>query len=271
MMRIGVVGGGVVGSATARCFMEWAEVRVYDVVAERATHALGEVLNSDLVFVALPTPQRDDGMEADVGALDKFFGGVMGCHDVNFVLRSTVPIGTTRRLREKYELPNLIHSPEFLTARCAFTDIQVPARNIVGGLQGGGQPNSYFSLRDLYEKRFPGVPVLTMSSDESEAVKLILNGFFATKVAYFNEVFTLVEKLDMDWQNIMEGVMSDGRIAHAHTKVPGPDGSFGFGGTCLPKDIASLVYMLESNGLSANVTRGAHTRNMEDRKRCASS
>jgi UDPglucose 6-dehydrogenase len=240
---------------------------VYDLVRERATHTLPQVLDCDLIFVSLPTPQREGELACDTSAVDRFFADHKG-YQSNFVLRSTVPIGTTRRLRDEYSLPNLVHSPEFLTARCAFTDAQIPARNIIG------YPNSNdFALNvkhpiaELYRTRFPSVKLFHMSSDESEAVKLGLNSFFAVKVAFFNELRTLADKLGLNWQSIMDGILSDGRIAHSHTKVPGVDGRAGFGGACLPKDLASLISIMEGNGLLASVTRGAHTRNIEDRKR----
>ncbi len=286
-MRIGVIGGGVVGRATARAFIEHVdEVRVYDLMKERATHDLVQVLSTDLIFVCLPTPQMKDSLACNVNPIEDFFHhvqtGVLGtlpeggwCSR-NFVLRSTVPIGTTKRLSEQYKLPNLVHSPEFLTARCAVTDAHLPSRNIVGvpGLLSYGRDRDHLAgdtLGDLYEKRFPGVPCFLMSSNESEAVKLFLNGFFATKVAYWNEVNALVRKLGLDWDRIMEGVLSDGRVSHSHTKVPGPDGKYGFGpdtsSACLPKDLANLVHTLNNNGCLSSVTEGAIKRNLADRKR----
>ena len=240
-MRIGVVGGGVVGRATARCYMEHSEVKVYDIVKERSTHTLEETLGSDLVFVCLPTPiGNKEG--ADVSALIDFFSFAASYHaSVNYVLRSTVPIGTTKKLADSFNLSNLVHSPEFLTARCAVTDAQLPARNIIGdpGIPypadefGDKFPESRKLLHRLYDKRFPGVPVLVMSSSESEAVKLFQNSFFAVKVAFFNEINELSERLKLDWDRVLAGMLSDGRIAHAHTKVPGPDGKYGFWGECL--------------------------------------
>lgn len=248
-MKLGIVGGGTVGRATARCFMEHHEVRVHDVDPNRATHKLHEVLDCDLVFVCLPTPQKAGSLECDTSYIDSFFALLRIGADVqatkNFVLRSTVPIGTTNRLRERYRMPNLVHSPEFLTARCSVTDAQVPARNIIGvpnwPIMAEDSNRCYPVLYNLYNHRFPGIKTFDMTSDESEAVKLFLNGFFAVKVAYFNEVRCLADKLGLDWDRVIEGMMSDGRIAHSHTKVPGPDGKRGFGGACLPKDLASLV------------------------------
>lgn len=276
-MKIGVIGGGVVGFATARAFMEFAEVRLHDVVKEKSTHALAETLDSDLVFICLPTPQKEGSLECDLSAIEQFFSTVGNTclgEQINFVLRSTVPIGTTRKFRKEYGLTNLVHSPEFLTARCAVTDAQCPARNIIGSPQfyDPGDGDEYTGscarqLRDLYAVRFPGIPIHLMTSDESEAVKLIQNGFFSVKVSYFNEVNLLCEKLGLDWDRVLAGVLSDGRIAHSHTQVPGQDGHHGFGGNCLPKDLASLVHQLQQNGLEDFVTDGARRRNQMDRQR----
>lgn len=274
MMRVGIIGGGVVGRATARAFIEHvADVRVYDVVKERRTHQLHETLDCDLVFVCLPTPQTAGGHACDVSAVEAFFAEQVNLRHfdarrANFVLRSTVPIGTTRRLREQYGLPNLVHSPEFLTARVAVTDAQLPARNIIGypATPAGGFGNECGSLLHmLYERRFHGVPVHVMTSDESEAVKLLQNSFFAVKVAFWNECYAFAERAGLDWERVLSAVLADGRISHSHTKVPGPDGKRGFGGTCLPKDLANLITCIEGQGLSAAVTRAASARNERDR------
>ncbi len=259
-MRIGIIGGGVVGRATARAFIEHVEeVRVYDSVKERATHGREDTIICDLVFLCLPTPQKPNSLECNLSAIHEFFSDIASLENQNFVLRSTVPIGTTKRLSKQYNLPNLVHSPEFLTARCAVTDAHLPSRNIVGvpGLASYGKDRDHLAgdtLCDLYEKRFPGVPCFLMSSDDSEAVKLFLNSFFAVKVAYWNEVNALARKLGLDWERVIEGVLSDGRVSHSHTKVPGPDGKYGFGGSCLPKDLASLSCQLKENDLDKGVS-----------------
>lgn len=284
-MKLGVVGGGVVGRATARAFIEHVdEVRVYDTVAERRTHSLADVLACDLVMVCLPTPQKADSLECDLSAVDSFFrvaslNGHPSTSGLNLVLRSTVPIGTTRRLCEWYGLANLVHSPEFLTARVACTDAQLPARNIIGiphpapVLTEGGYNMVGTTLRDLYRRRFPGVPLHVMTSDESEAVKLFTNAFFAVKIATFNEFHTLATAMGLDWDAVLAGVLSDGRISHSHTKAPGPDGRFGFGGECLVKDLANLIQCMRAAGLGGRcheenwVSSAAYNRNEYDRQR----
>lgn len=276
-MKLGVVGGGCVGRATARAFIEHVdEVRVYDVVKERATHGLHDVLACDLVMVCLPTPQKPDSLACDTSYVEEFCSQAAAFHARgNYVIRSTVPVGFTRRMRDRYGLTSLCHSPEFLTARCAVTDAQLPARNVVGVPDGGKGEGPLFTgdnaaaqrLHILYRQRFPGVPCVLCTSDESEAIKLFQNSFFAVKIAFWNECRSLADALGLNWNVVLPAILLDGRISHSHTSVPGPDGKFGFGGACLPKDIANLIDCIEAAGLTSYVADAAWDRNIEDRKR----
>ena len=269
-LTIGIIGNGVVGNATARTWMEHAEVRVYDTNPLRRTHTWEQVLSCHVVFLCLPTPPYSSqrippgaANECDITEIEKTCVALRDDQpNGTYALRSTVPIGTTRNLKAVYKLPNLVHNPEFLTARCAVTDAQTPARNIIGG-----EIITSTDLRWLYQLRFPGVPVHCMSSDESELVKLTQNSFFAVKVAFFNEVRALSDKLHLKWEIVLEAILADGRIAHSHTRVPGPDGKYGFGGSCLPKDLGNMIHCINKNGCSAIITSAAQARNSIDRGR----
>lgn len=270
-MKVGVVGGGVVGKATARAYLEFADqVCVYDLDPNRRTHSMDDVLACDVVFICLPTPGGKDG-RLDLSAVERFAVTAAAYCDINhvrpnFVLKSTVPVGTTRSLREVHGLPNLVHSPEFLTARCAQTDAMLPAQLVIGVPPGRYPQAGVAALDGLYEARFPGVPIRTMSSDESEALKLMLNGFFAIKVAYFNEARGLADRLGLDWQVLLRGILGDGRVAPYHCNVPGPDGMRGFGGSCLPKDLAQLAFHMAEQAVCSAVTAGAAVSNKHVRK-----
>lgn len=273
-LKVGIVGGGVVGRATAHCYLgHVAEVRVYDVRPERRTHPLDETLGCDLVFVCLPTPQARESLACDTTAVEHFFASLPdSCCSRNYVLRSTVPVGTTRRLARKYRLPNLVHSPEFLTARWATLDAQLPARNLIGHPDFAPleEDSDQYLLYELFLWRFPGVSVHRLKSDETEAVKLLTNGFYAVKVAYWNEVRWLIDSLGLDWGAVREAVLAGGTVHPLHTQVPGPDGKRGFGGSCLPKDLAALIDALDRADLPAEVTAAALRRNRFDRGKAES-
>jgi len=265
--KLGIIGGGVVGQATARSYIEHVDqVRVYDIDPTRSTcqHPLDILEWAELIFICLPTPQNPNSLRCDTSAIDQFFASLGNIHRCNnFVIRSTVPIGYTRRCSDLFALPNLVHSPEFLTARCATVDAQIPSRNIIG-LPVGVYASK---LEGLYRARWPHVPVHTMTSNESEAVKLFQNSFFAVKVAFWNEAREFADKMKLDWERVMNAVLADGRIHPSHTTVPGPDGKFGFGGTCLPKDLANLNYCISKSGCDDYITDAALSRNAKDRHR----
>jgi len=270
-MIVGIIGNGVVGQAVGQSYALQHEVRGYDINPARSRNPLPEVLDADVVFVCLPTPGKKCESGLDLSAIHGFFDTVKDSkyRASNFVLKSTVPIGTTRLLRRMYSLSNIVHSPEFLTARTAAQDAANPRVNIVGtDMNRSTLETCTDVLTKLYQQQFPSVPVMQVASDESEAIKLFLNGYFAVKVAYFNEVRSLADKLKLTWSLILVGMLSDGRIYPEHTQVPGPDGQRGFGGSCLPKDLEQLVEHFDVFGdrCPTLVTDAALVRNSHDRK-----
>lgn len=230
LTKIGIIGMGFVGGAVARGFALYADVKFYDNQPERSGNSLEDTCQSDFVFLCLPTPMTDKlGGAADLSILKSVCKTLKEkdlTHPI-YILKSTCPIGTTKALAEEFGL-KIIHSPEFLTARNANIDFITPSRIVLGG-----EHCLCEKARPLFENRFPGVNIITMSSDESEAVKYICNAFFAIKVLFFNEAYLGLKGYNLDWEAVMAGVLSDGRIGISHYQVPGHDGKFGYGGTCL--------------------------------------
>lgn len=266
-LTVGVIGKGVVGSAVARTWMEHAEVRCYDLDRTRRSHNWLEVIVCDYVFLCLPTPADPDG-RPNLDAIETICGRLKGYQDIGgLILKSTVPIGTTRWLADHYKL-TIVHSPEFLTARCSLVDAQTPSRNIIGGVVNSLTCGQFaMKVCHLHEQRFPGVRCLMMTSDESEAVKLMANNFFAAKVAFFNEWKSWADARGLNWARLREGVLSDGRIAHAHTAVPGPDGERGFGGSCLPKDLLNTLTSMQGYDFTSHILAATQARNRLDRRK----
>lgn len=241
---IGIVGMGFVGSAVARGFSEHVrELRCYDRDWKKGKASFYETIAADFVFVCLPTPRKEDSA-ADTSAITEFFSQAKNSK-AQFILKSTVPPGTTRTIAESGL--RICHSPEFLSARTAAIDFVTPSRIIVGHESDAG-------VVELFRARFPAAPILEMTSTESELVKYACNAFFATKITFFNEIRRLADLAGCGWENTLRGILSDGRIAHSHTQVPGHDGEFGFGGACLPKDLDALIYVAKclANGDSGN-------------------
>lgn len=269
-MKIGIIGNGFVGSAISSGFIHYVnDLKVFDKDPNRSANTLKECVEQDIVFVCLPTPMllAENG-KCDLSIIESSFGEVneLGSSSI-FVIKSTVPVGTTLSLQEKFPKLKILHSPEFLTARTALLDFITPSRNIVGFPKGfysnlHGVPAQLVSL---YESRFPGIKTFLMDSDSTEMIKYIANCFFATKVSYFNEVKLLCDKMEIDFNKVMEGVLSDGRIGVSHFQAPGHDGKFGFGGTCFPKDINSFINLMIDNDIEPNVLKGAWQTNLNVR------
>jgi UDPglucose 6-dehydrogenase len=262
-MTIGVIGNGVVGQATARSYLEHVkEVRCWDTDPRRSTCEYDALLDCEIIFICLPTPSKEDG-SCDISIIEGHIKswGKSSRRLQNYVLKSTVPVGTTKYLSGY--LPNLVHSPEFLTARCATLDAQIPSRNIIGIANGTfyGEGTIGGLLVNLYKTRFPHVPCLIMTSNESEAVKLVLNSFFSVKVAFWNQIKQLTDKLDLSWEIIRNAVLADGRVHPSHTMVPGQDCRPGFGGACLRKDLSNLLSCFKESGLVGELLEAAHNYN----------
>lgn len=270
-IRVGIVGGGVVGSALHHVYDRpdlSVTSKLYDVLPERSKHSLPDVLDSDVIFLCLPTPAGKLTImnDLDVSAIERF------CEDHRayrklFVLKSTVPVGTTRRLAEKYELPNLVHCPEFLTERTAVRDAECPNGFVVGSRDS----KTPLTLVELFDRTTTNTVVVSASYETSELAKLALNSFFAVKVSFFNELWHLTESVGIDYGFLIDAMLcvSD-MLSESHTQVPGPDGMRGFGGACLPKDTLQLVKHLIDNKIEPVMTLGAITRAMYDRSRPSS-
>lgn len=251
---ISVIGNGFVGGAIAHGFSH-LQPKVYDVDYQRSQCTLEEALEQDCIFICLPTPMISvEGGKANLSILFGFFESISN-RIVNgvFVIKSTVPVGTTKQLQKTFSHFKFIHNPEFLTAANAKNDFVNADRTVIGG----NDPIPVQSVLELYQNNFPHIPIHVMTSDESELVKYTANCFLAVKTMFFNEIKLLTEAFDIDYSKVVGGVTADKRIGTSHTRVPGPDGDYGFGGTCFPKDINALIHTIDS--VEHNQERGSNS------------
>ena len=279
--HIGIVGNGFVGSAVQFGFSPTTagpndyEIKVYDKDPLKSVDSIEETVNeSDFIFLSVPTPSNKDGsMNLDIveQAL-KDISEVISLkstppHGPLVLLRSTVVPGTTRRLQDKYSNLNLIFNPEFLTERSAKYDFINQSRIVVGGGDETiFQEHCVERVGDLFRWRFgETVPVIETDWETAELIKYMGNCFFATKISFMNEMYQIAEKCNVDWEVALDGFVRDGRVGHSHMNIPGPDGKFGFGGSCFPKDVQAIIHFGESLGLNMNTIKGVWKTNLEVR------
>ena len=271
--KIGIIGRGFVGSAVEFGFSPNtgcdAEVRVYDKDPSKSLHSLEETVNeSDIIFLSVPTPSNKNGsMNLDIvrQVLQEISDVNQNPHNI-ILLRSTVTPGTTRKLQEQFDNIRLVFNPEFLTERSAKFDFINQSRFILG--DGGSRSDIYHTeqVADLFKDRFgESISVIQTNFETAELIKYMNNCFFATKVSFLNEMYQLAEKSNVDWETAVDGFIRDGRVGHSHMNVPGPDGKFGFGGSCFPKDIQAIINYGESLDLNMNTLKGVWNTNLEVR------
>jgi UDPglucose 6-dehydrogenase len=139
-------------------------------------------------------------------------------------------------------------NPEFLTEANAVEDYKNQNRIIVGG-----QRPYTSTVKRIFGKAFPTVPIIKTSATIAETIKYVTNTFLSMKVSYANEIYSLCQGLDIDYDKVVEYARYDARLGNSHWSVPGPDGDFGYGGHCFPKDIAALQHVMKSMNLDTTM------------------
>lgn len=261
-MKIGIIGNGFVGKATHILACQEIDIFCYDInpsmcIPEGITlKDLTE--NCPILFISVPTPMDKNG-ECYLGILESVINELDKLNYQGFkVIRSTVPVGTSKRL-------GCYFMPEFLTETNYINDFIENKHWIFGSLEKDDihfqeKIQKIFQTAHQYKKiKYCNIHFLT--TNEAEMVKLFRNCFLATKVSFCNEIYEFCSKKNINYENIRELATIDERITPSHSKVPGKDGHFGFGGTCFPKDISNLCHEMGKVGMKSYILSSAIERN----------
>lgn len=260
-MKIGVIGLGYVGLANALLLARENSVIGYDISNDRIasltagvspiddaeiqeyltkddkwTTNFDNLLDCELLIIATPTDYDESTNQFDTSSIDSAIDLIVKKFGDNLpliLIKSTVPIGYTASLRDKYHTDKIIFSPEFLRESKALYDNLHPSRIVIGCKSRNGQKIASLLADAAIDKN---IPILLTDSTEAEAIKLFSNTYLAMRVAFFNELDTFAHNKGLDAENIIRGVSLDPRIGD-HYNNP----SFGYGGYCLPKDTKQLL------------------------------
>jgi len=247
--RIGIVGRGFVGGAMYENFKDCFEVAVWDSVEEKRTLNSFEsfVDWSDIIFVCVPTPMKENG-QCDVSIVEDVVAKIANLDRRKYVvIKSTVTPGTTERLAE---LHNMVigFNPEFLTEANSYNDFRHQPLIILGSDNTGLGTVMAQLYYEFNAKVDNFAHVIQRSTKEAELFKYLANCFLATKVIFANEFKKLCDTVNVDYGRIAEVAVLDKRLGHTHWRVPGPDGQYGFGGSCFPKDTSALLAYADEIG-----------------------
>lgn len=246
---VGIIGKGFVGGAMYENFKNVFNTLVWDTDETKRNVATFRefVETSDIIFVCVPTPMKSSG-ECDVSIVSAVIDDIAQIDRRKYVvIKSTVTPGTTSRLASDLNM-TIGFNPEFLTEANAHNDFRTQPLIVIGA----DDPGLATVMTQLYYEFNSAVDnvahVIQRTTKEAELFKYLANSFLATKVIFANEFKILCDKVDVDYGRIAELAVLDKRLGHTHWRVPGPDGQYGFGGSCFPKDTSALLSYADEIG-----------------------
>lgn len=246
-MKIGIIGNGHVGTAMHKLFKD---AIVYDKC--KNIGSMNEVNACDAAFICVPTPMNGDG-SCDTSIVEEV---IKECKCSLLIIRSTVEIGFTKRMIEKYK-KRIVFQPEYYGETVAHPFADLSERN---WLAFGGKQEDIDVAITIYKKVInSNVRIYQADSDTVEMAKYMENAYLATKVIFCNEMYDFCLKLNIPYNQVREIWIADPRIGSSHTFVY--ENNRGYGGSCLPKDVSSLINQADKNNVDLKLLKAVALKN----------
>jgi len=252
--KIGIVGLGFVGGAVRDSLEDLCTLILID-PPKGLPNTYKDLAGADAVFVCVPSPMGDDG-SCDTSILEDVLKNLKDYTGV-IISKTTAPPTVYERLSKEYN--NLVHVPEFLTAANATRDYLNGEFAIIGGSVKAYQHEAERIVR-ISQSNVK--TVIHSTAAEASLAKYSINCFLSTKVVFMNEIYNLAQSIGVDYKKVAQLIKLDTRIGNSHMQVPGPDGAYGFGGMCFPKDTSALLKYAESQGQQLNVIDAVVKKNL---------
>ncbi len=259
-MKIGIMGYGVVGGTTGKVLGLVHHILPYDrykAPYNTEKHLRKLAREAEVVFICVPTPMFKNSGRIDLSAIYHSLETLKQTlvqvkrrdKDIIVVIRSTAVSGTTDKLQEKYPMFHFVVNPEFLTEKNSLEDMLHTKRVVIGvyHTENFSGQMAEDRVRGIYQALFPNAQYFVVGIKMAEFFKYASNAMLAMQVALSNELAQIAKVLGLDYGQVVEFLLTDPRIGR-NIKVPGPDGKYGFGGKCFPKDLRALISLSRRKG-----------------------
>lgn len=256
-MKIGIFGLGYVGSAVAESHKHHTLI-IRDPKLGNSSATISEIKSCDAIYICVSSPMLESG-DCDDSFVKSVLNELKDYKNV-IIAKSTIPPNTYKELQK--EFINLVHVPEFLTASNATLDYLTAPWVLIGG-------NEYwcYKAKDIiFSSSISAKHYHFTNIQTASLFKYLANSWMATKVIFMNELYQFSKVLDVDWKDIKEISKNDLRLGNSHWDVPGPDGMFGFGGACFPKDVSAIINSSSNFGIDLNLLKSVQNINKMIRK-----
>ena len=262
-MKLGIIGCGFVGGTAHEVLKDHYKTIVYDKFKSEFKDNFNKLSECPIIFIAVPTPMSDSG-KIDLTILNEVLTSLETLtfkEKPTLVIRSTAVPGTTEELAKNYNF-EFVYNPEFLREKHALEDF----KNMNKVVLGSDKEENLEKTKSIYTSFLPNAKYIFTNWKTAEMIKYASNVALASQITIANELYNICENLNIEYEEIRKILSLDDRISTKFMKVPGWDGSFGFGQKCFPKDLNALIELSKEKGYNPEFFKKVWEANLRFRK-----